>query len=113
MTYLFIAGWLVIVAAACVGAHALRIDRQLQRLLPALIERRWRQAIVRGEDASPWHWSVELLIPARWQRQLHSERGVALFDRMCVLVGLTLILLVVGFALLTASLELANAPGIR
>ncbi len=87
-------GWLLLAVAACCGHRAVLIDRQLRRLLPVRVERRWHAypdwmltALDPDQRLEPW--GRLLLGPARWQRHLHGDRGAALVDRFWLLVGLT------------------------
>jgi hypothetical protein len=101
MTVTFVVGWLVLLAAAWAGVRAYRIDRELRRLLPAVIERRWERASLR-EPETLWDAIRRPVIrlPARWHRELHAERGAALFDEMCLCAGFANLLTVVGIALM-------------
>lgn len=86
--------WFFLAVAVYCGHQAFLIDRQLRRLLPLRVERRWRAhpdwlvtALDPDRRLEPWVRFV--LGPARWQRHLHGDRGAALVDRFWLLVGLT------------------------
>ena len=85
--------WLLVVVAASCVYRAVRIDRELRRLLPVVIERRWRAephwmhaALCRYLRLDPW--AGPLHAPARWHRHLHGERGAILVDQFWLSVGL-------------------------
>ena len=102
--------WLLIVAALHCAHHAVRLDRELRRLLPPIVEHRWRTQPDRVRSAlDPDHrfdpWLRLFLGPARWQRHLHSERGAALVDQFWLSVGLAWCLALPGLGTLMAVLE--------
>ena len=112
MTLLLTLSWLLIAAAAYCGHRALRLDRELRRLLPSVVERRWQARPDRVRSAldpeNRFEPLVRLLLgPARWQRHLHSERGAAMADRFWLFVGLTWCLALPGIGVLMAVLEQA------
>jgi hypothetical protein len=94
------AAWLCAVAATWCVSRAWDIDRELHRLLPASIDRKWK----RGRERLPITWTQPLwpyLLPARWQPKLHGARGVALIDELVLLVGLFALFFMIGSALIT------------
>ena len=85
--------WILVAVAASCAYRAVRIDRELRRLLPLVIERRSR-AELQWMTAALWRylrvdpWARPLHVPARWQRHLHGERGAILVDQFWLSVGL-------------------------
>ena len=95
--------WLLIAVAAFCAHLAVRVDRELRRLLPLIVERRWRTErdgarTVLTPDPRFDHFPLG---PARWQRHLHSERGAILVDQFWLSVG--------GVCLALASLGVMTA----
>jgi hypothetical protein len=98
--------WLLIVIAVSCVYRAVRVDRELRRLLPLVIERRWRAepdwmhvALWRYLRLDPWDWRLQG--PARWERHLHAERGAILVDEFWLSVALACLALA-GLGVLTA-----------
>ena len=124
--FVFMVGWLLVVVAVLAGVRAHRLDRELRRLLPSVVERRWRQAAP-TEHETPWGitilrrflrespWLLETLrpaaiFPAHWQRELHAERGAALVDELWLLMGLAYVFTIVGVSLLAVALHGVGSP---
>ena len=101
-----IVGPLLALSGLCCAARAYVIDRELRRLIPPSVERRWeRRSLVERQLAETIIPRIDFDLPARWQRHLHSDRGIVLLDRFYVLVCLAWCLYVPGVMILSESLN--------
>jgi hypothetical protein len=95
---------LVLLGVGC-AARAYIIDRELRRLVPPSVERNWRRlSLLERQETKTIIPSFDLDLPARWQRDLHSERGAALLDRFILLVSLAWCLCAPGVMMMSESL---------
>jgi hypothetical protein len=106
-----LASLLMLTGACCLGLVAYRLDRRLKHLLPSGLARWWdaQPPPASGDVADHIRFYLPRLMPAHWQSQLHSDRGVMLLGRLHLFAGLAFWLTMIGLTLLA----LGVAPGPR
>lgn len=109
-TLLFGAGGLMISAALIGLAVTLRIDRQLQTLIPRSTEKRWRDELIRDihryrPDFAGLEAMDVTLTPLRWRRDYHGVKGIRLLDRFFLAVSVTAIATTLAIMAIGAALQ--------
>lgn len=107
MYLLFVCGWLTLVAGAYCAARAHQLDGELRRLLPPVVERRWRDRESRERRLNGAFFArIEFpLGSAHRRRELHGERGAKLVDRLWLLGGVSCLLILLGGTLIAGALS--------
>ena len=108
-TLLFGFGGVLLSAALVFLALTLRIDRQLQVLIPASTEKRWREELIRDihrykPDFAGLESMDVAITPLRWRRDYHGVQGLRLLNRffhaVCgTAIATTLAIMAIGAAL--------------
>lgn len=108
-TLLFALGGILLSAALICLALTLRIDRQLQELIPRATEKRWRDELIRDihlyrPDFAGLESMDVSLTPLRWRRDYHGVKGIKLLERFFLAVSgmavaTTLAIMAIGAAL--------------
>src|SRR5438105_578021 len=100
-----IVGPLLALSGAWCAVRAYVIDRELRRLIPPSVERSWQRRSLLERPLAESIIPIDFYLPARWQRHLHSDRGIVLLDRFYTLVCLAWCLYVPGVMIISESIN--------
>ena len=109
-TLLFGFGGVMLSAALICLALTLRIDRELQVLIPRSTERRWRDELIRDihrfkPDFAGLESMDVAITPLRWRRDYHGVKGLRLLDRFFLAVSGTAIATTLAIMAIGAGLQ--------